>query len=699
MGGGGKTETVVDGGLSDDQYQDLADNQVGISGQITDEAAEANKRFDIFDGRFDNVDSSVAGVGSSVDTGFTNIQDLMDKYNTGLNTQLTNANTGIANNATSMATNAATNANTLSDLNTSVTGGFDEAGRRFDTVDAANTNMQNAVDQGFVDQAQGFTDAQADRTAQFGAAQDDRTNQFSAASDALSTGFNDANTALTQTQANVLDGQGGLQSSLDTMADTADIYATQSLENQAGLASNQEGFTSSFDDYVERYGEDAELAQQTRADMQKANANANQRLREDIGNYANASVAGTENLGNALMASTNALGSAVEGGFSDLSAENSAISGSLEGGFNTLGDTYEATQNNLGNRMNNLKSLLNQTGADLDANTRAQYQALSSSFDENGQLISNSIDAQGNTLTRTMDDQGNMITSKFDASGQQVDQVSTNVNEVLTQAENNQKHNLNSLNEIGNIVNFGFADTNKLIDGATDLNALGFAENNANIAESTRPLITGMNRLEAGRVDSNNSMDDIRKGLDTGFASISRANDLSDINNNLERINSNNISTNTSLRDLDLSMGNRFNDASKELSLGFNNIGAGQITAARDLAKVASTQNDLDIGMRQNFHQLGNAFDDTGALIKSSIDAQGNTITRNMDQQGNLLLRSFDVTGRAIGDKVININRSLADLQNMQNVQGANASMGNLSPAMSGQVPVSGFASPFATTR
>ena len=86
MGGGGKTETVVDGGLSDDQYQDLADNQVGISGQITDEAAEANKRFDTFDGRFDNVDSSVAGVGSSVDTGFTNIQDLMDKYNTGLNT-------------------------------------------------------------------------------------------------------------------------------------------------------------------------------------------------------------------------------------------------------------------------------------------------------------------------------------------------------------------------------------------------------------------------------------------------------------------------------------------------------------------------------------------------------------------------------------------------------------------------------------
>jgi hypothetical protein len=32
-------------------------------------------------------------------------------------------------------------------------------------------------------------------------------------------------------------------------------------------------------------------------------------------------------------------------------------------------------------------------------------------------------------------------------------------------------------------------------------------------------------------------------------------------------------------------------------------------------------------------------------------------------------------------------------------VQGANASMGNLSPAMSGDVPTTGFASPFATTR
>jgi len=478
MGGGGKTETVVDGGLSDDQYTNLTTNQEGISGQITTEGQEAGKRFDTLDGRFDTVDSSVAGVGSSVNTGFTNIQDMMDKYNTGLNTQLTNANTGIANNATSMATNAATNANSFADLNTSVTGGFDETGRRFDTVDAANTNMQNTVDQGFVDQAQGFSDAQADRTAQFGAAQDDRTNQFAATGDALESGFTDANSALTQTQANVLGGQGNLQSSLDTMADTSDIYAAQSLENQANLQTGQEGFTSSFDNYVERYGDDTTLANQTRADMQKANANANQRLREDIGSFAN-----------------------------------------------------------------------------------------SASADR--QSISNEMDTQ--------------------------------------------------FAELGNTVDGGFTSA----------------------AASTQAA------LAANREDNTAVLNKLQYDLDTGL----------------------------------------------------ENLDSGQVVAARDMAKIASTQTDIDMGLRQNFKQLGNAFDDNGQLIANSIDEQGNTISRSVDQQGNLLLRSFDMTGAAIGEKVLNVRSTLRDLQAMQNVQGANASMGNLSPAMAGDVPTTGFASPFSTTR
>ena len=127
-------------------------------------------------------------------------------------------------------------------------------------------------------------------------------------------------------------------------------------------------------------------------------------------------------------------------------------------------------------------------------------------------------------------------------------------------------------------------------------------------------------------------------------------------------------------------------------------LDAGQVTQARDFAKIASAQTDLDANMRSDFNQLGSAFDDNGQLIKSSIDDQGNTITRAMDAQGNLLLRTFDVQGTEIGGGMVNINQRLNELNKLQTMQGGNASMGNLSPAMSSAVPSSGFASPYATT-
>jgi len=474
MGGGGKTTNVTNTGLGDDQYQKLADNQVGISGQITNQDNEATKRFDNIDTRFNTVDSSVTGLNDSLSTGFTNMNDLMDKYNTSMNTQFTGVNTGLANNATA----SADNANALTNIQTDVTGGFDAANTRFDTLDASNTNLQGTVDQGFVDQAQGFTDAQADRAEQFAAAEAATTQSFADTGAALEQGFGQAATDRAATQANVLGGQNVLRDDLKTMSDTSDIYATQSLENQANLQTSQDGFVSNFDAYADRYADDNRLAQQTRADMQRANANADQRIRDDIGSFANNATEDRQNISNEMDTQFAQLGSTVEGGFSD-----------------------------------------------------------------------------ANTAT------------------------------------------------------------------------------NRAIANNSRDNVDALNQLQY------------------------------------------------------------------DLDTGMENLDSAQVAAARDLAKIASTQTDLDMSLRQNFNQLGNAFDDNGQLISNSIDAQGNTISRSVDQQGNLLLRSFDATGSAIGEKVLNVRSTLRDLQEMQNVQGANASMGNLSPAMAGDVPTTGFASPFSTTR
>ena len=77
----------------------------------------------------------------------------------------------------------------------------------------------------------------------------------------------------------------------------------------------------------------------------------------------------------------------------------------------------------------------------------------------------------------------------------------------------------------------------------------------------------------------------------------------------------------------------------------------------------------------------------------------GTTISRAVDESGNLLMRSFDAQGNRMGDQVMNINRSLNNLSQLTTTQGANTSMGNLSPAMSSGAPSTGFASPYATTR
>ena len=599
MGGGGGDTNVTNTGLGDDQYQTLADNQVGISGQITDARDDATARYDNFDTRFDGIDTSVAGVGSNLTAGFTNLQDLMDQYNQGMNTQFNTVNTGVGNNATALSNNATS----IGNLQTDVTGGFNDMGGRFDTLDTGQANIQGAVDQGFTDQAQGFADAQADRTAQFDASNTALTAGFGDTGEALSQGFGDASTQLTNTQSNLQDGQGQLQDNLDAFSGRADAYATSQLENQANMQSNQEGFQSSFDSFTERYGDDTELAQQSRADLATAQANQTDRLREDLGAYAQATATGQSNLGTQLGDVATGVG-----------AEFQNLGTAVEGGFSQAGTDALAQQENLTTRLGNLGDIMTTTGANIDANTQQQYEALSSSFDENGQLIQNSIAENGDTISRQMDDQGNIIATRFDQSGNQVDQVNMNVNEMLTQAESYQRDLTGQIQGVG-------------------------------------------------------------EGLMSGQADLT------------QQVGQNQTTTNNAVTDVQQAMAN-----------GFQNLDGGQVAQARDLAKIASAQTDLDMKMRQDFNQLGSAFSDNGQLIKNSIDEQGNTISRAMDNQGNLLLRSFDVTGKQIGNKVINVNRSLDSLSKLQTMQGGNASMGNLSPAMSSAVPSTGFASPYATT-
>ena len=416
MGGGGSdtTTNVTNTGLGDDQYQALADNQVGISGQITGASSDANKRYDTFDNRFNTLDTSFTGVGDNITSGFTNIQDLLSTYNTGMNTQFDTVNTNVGSNATALAGNN----QAIGNLQTGVTDGFSDMSGRFDNVDASNVNLQGSVDQGFIDQTQGFVDAQADRTAQFQNANSAMNQGFSDTGAALQTGFADTTSQLATTQANVLGGQGDIQNNLGTLSDNADIYAQQSLENQAAIQTDQDGFRSSFDNYADRYGDDQELAQESRADLATAQANQTDRLREDMGNFANVASVGQRGISNQIKD----VSAKTEGGFVDQS-------NALRSSTDALMESLDSRQIIAARDMARQASFLPDVGEE----SRIMFNQLGSSFDDNGKLIRSSIDANGNSLSRQMDEAGNLILNSFDVSGNQIGNNVINIQSSLEQ--------------------------------------------------------------------------------------------------------------------------------------------------------------------------------------------------------------------------------------------------------------------------
>lgn len=708
-GGGGTTTNVTNTGLGDDQYQSLYDNQTTIQtnqGNIADsldaQRDEAATAYNTMFGRMDNQDTAMGNISNAIgNQGYTydfsnfggnptmndslaalkmatGLQDTDLSYDvngdgvvndadaqammsmqvgitpentqsTGLYAQFDQQN----QNLTDQFGNVTTQFGDLNRLignnqiqtDQNITALGDGMSTRFDTLDQANTNLQSTVDTGFADQAQGFNDLEAGMNDQFDAANTAMGQGFTDQKDALDAGIEGLTEGQQNVQANVLEGQGGLQANLDTLSGNMDTYASTSLENQEALQQGQDTFKTSFDNYVDRYSDDVTLANQTRADMATAQANAADRLREDLGAYAQATATGQTNL-------SDQLGNVAEGvgqGLMDVGA-------SIEGGFSDQSTAAQQAQENLTTRLGGLRDQLQTTGDNLDANSKAQFESLANSFDANGQLIQNSIAANGDTIKRQMDDQGNIVEQRFDQTGQLVGQNALNINDVLTASENMGANLSGQVTQLGN-----------------DLSA--------NLTQQTDGLMSGIEatgeKIQQGARDNRTATE---QQINAAMAQMGA--DTQQMFNNAE-------ATAT----------DQYNNLANTMAGGFQNMDVNAINQAKDLAAIAATQGDLDMGMRQNFNQLAQAFDDNGQLIANSVDEQGNTLSRAIDNNGNLLLRSFDVTGNEIGNKVININRSLNDLGNLQRVTGANQSMGNLSPASQGAVPTGGFMSPFTITQ
>lgn len=766
--GGRSTTNVTNTGIGDEQFTALVGNQANLSRHLTATGDAGNVRFDRVDGTLSGIRGDVRGVTSNLSSGLATIQNRIGQSDQaaqrGFATVGQNINQATGQIQTGMRTG-------FDGVNQNLDTGFGTVDERFNRVDTAQQNAQTAIDTGFQDTTNSFSDLNTRLTDDFNTAQGTMDTGFADVGQGLNDLDTNTQNRLNTVQGNVLTGQSILDRGITGMSDAQDIYYGDLSGRQMEIQQGQDGFQSTFDDYVQRYSDDTTLANQTRADIQTGLANTGQNIRSDLGNFAQSASTGNAAISSQLSdterANRDALGN---------------LNNAVQGGFTGQAMSAQQAQENLSTRLGNLGSMVDTVGSTLDASTRQQYSSLMSSFDESGNLLRNSIDNQGNTIQRSMDEQGNLVLSRFDQAGNQIDQVGLNVNDMLTNAERYQSNLSGQIgdvqsttdqgftqvrNEIGTNFNLGQQQAASLFDaqqgvisrqGLDIINTVGsqlgnldqasqqqyqslsqaFDQNGNLVTQSVDDLGNSISRqvdqngtLTLRRLDQTGRMIDQSSLNVTGLLSDlgTRTGTLQNTQTSLaDRLNQGFAGISDSQRDgfSDLTQGQEvirqqsergFSDTSQglmaaqqdnmtqlqrmstDIMSGFDAANGVMDTQTRDIAKVAAQQGNLNDSMRMQFSEIGDAFDDSGRLIQNSILNNGNIIGRNIDDNGNLLLRAFDTTGRTIGNQVVNINRALIDLSQLDFYAGANVSMGNLSPAMRGAVPTSGFASPFTTTR
>ena len=369
---------------------------------------------------------------------------------------------------------------------------------------------------------------------------------------------------------------------------------------------------------------------------------------------------------------------------------------------------------------------------DLNDQQRADMQTISNAFDQQGKFIESEVAANGDVISRRIDDQGMLIEDRFDAQGMLIGTTETNLNDALMQVEGRIGSGL--MGVTSDVSNLFDVQNATLSDQGSQLLSLGAKMGGLSDQQRTdMQAVSGAFDAQGNLIrTSQDAMGNlVEREMDENGNLITRAFD--DQGNLLNETSLNVTDVMSGLSQLDTIQGQveqgfsgvqdtltdqsgmmsemsadqqaAFATTQEQILGGFDTSSEIMDTQIRDIAGVASQMSDLDMGMRQQFYQLGGAFDDNGELIKESVDDNGNLIQRSIDTNGNILLRAFDQTGNEIGQNVINIGKALGDLAGVDTLPGANISMGNLTAPLQANpdprqpnVPVSGFMAPYTET-
>ena len=405
-----KVTNITQTGLGDAQYDDLVARLA--QGGVDIDALGASLEAQGID-----VDKLLTDMGTA-NLGITNLQtgqtDLSNRLgyagtdNDPTGTGLYGAISGLGTDLTDYFGTGLTNAQDA--LSGQIGTGFDNVGGRFDTVDTNMANNRTAMDTGFSTMGGRF-DTVDTNMADNRSAMDTGFSNVGSAFDAQNTGLEAAfNTAEDQqvARADALGGQ--MQTAEENLADrlsdlsgNQDTYYGDLAANQATMQDNQANYQSSFDNYVQRYGEDIELANQARADLQTGLVNTAGLVRDDIGRVLQAQATGQSTL------------SDQQANLSDIMSQNDAA----------ITDQLIANQAASAADINNLSQLT-------QGNRTATKEQIDAAIASNADLMANYTDDMGNQLdtgfNRVADSNAGLMANQTDQLGNKLD---TGFNQVL----------------------------------------------------------------------------------------------------------------------------------------------------------------------------------------------------------------------------------------------------------------------------
>jgi hypothetical protein len=318
----------------------------------------------------------------------------------------------------------------LTDLTADAKEGFADIGTRFNTVDKSLTDLGSDLTTGMGKVTGGqskintnISDLSGKVTTGFNDVDSALEKGFTGVTGTVNNRFDTQDKTLTDMSANILKGQGSLQSYLEGLSGRADTYYEGLNQGQSDIKGSLGGLQDNFTEYQKQYTDDTALANKARADLATQVTGGFGQMKDDLSrNFQATTEQNTDIVRNTQEALQNQ---------EDMSADFGTMFRQLGSGMEAQTTQQQTSKNDMLQRLETIREVILTQGENLDPALTMQFAKFADSFDAEGRLIEQSTDNNGNVTRRGFDTQNNLSTATFDASGAVVDRSFLNVNQLM----------------------------------------------------------------------------------------------------------------------------------------------------------------------------------------------------------------------------------------------------------------------------